>query len=132
MPVGARFLSYFFLSLMLIKVCIIPLVYLDFELRHDYIVKNLCINKSRPELHCDGKCYLAKRIAAAKEKEQQEAGRNFIFKLCETLAEPAGPFYTVLSEKPLMFAADKISFLYTSGLNGVTPVSGVFHPPLIS
>lgn len=129
---GTRFLSVFFLSLMLIKVCIIPLIYLDFELRHDYIVKNLCINKSRPELNCDGKCYLAKRIAAAKEKEQQEAGQNFISKLCETLAEPAGPFRVALPEHPFIPVSDKISFSYTSGLNGVTPVSGVFHPPLIS
>ncbi len=129
---GARFLSVFFLSLMLLKVCIIPLIYLDFELRRDYIVKNLCINKNRPELHCDGKCYVAKRIAAAREKEQQEAEQNFIFKLCETLAEPVRPFHAVLPANPLMPFPDKISFLYTPGLNGLTPVSGIFHPPLIS
>lgn len=117
---------------MLIKVCIIPLIYLDFELRHDYIVKNLCINKSRPQLNCDGKCYLAKRIAAAQEKEQQEAERNFISKLCETVAEPIRPFHAALPENPLTLVSAEISFLYTSGLNGVTPVSGVFHPPLIS
>ncbi len=37
-----------------------------------YIAKVLCVNKNRPSLHCDGKCYLAKKLKAAEEKEQKQ------------------------------------------------------------
>ena len=38
-----------------------------FKLNREYIAKVLCENRKRPELHCDGKCYLAKKL-----KQQQE------------------------------------------------------------
>jgi hypothetical protein len=33
-----------------------------FELNRDYIVKNLCENRDKPELRCCGKCYLQKQL----------------------------------------------------------------------
>ncbi len=33
-----------------------------FELRRDYIAEHFCINRDRPELECDGKCYLRARM----------------------------------------------------------------------
>jgi hypothetical protein len=33
-----------------------------FTLRHDYIAEHLCINRDRPELECDGKCYLMRQM----------------------------------------------------------------------
>ncbi|HSC54241.1 MAG TPA: hypothetical protein VLC98_11485 [Phnomibacter sp.] len=38
------------------------------------IASKYCENKKRPMLHCDGKCYLAKKIAAAEKQESKEAG----------------------------------------------------------
>jgi CarboxypepD_reg-like domain len=37
-------------------------VYLDFEMRKDYIIKNLCENRFKPQLNCNGQCYLAKKL----------------------------------------------------------------------
>lgn len=37
----------------------------DYIVRWDYYAKVLCENKDRPELHCDGKCILAQKMAAA-------------------------------------------------------------------
>jgi hypothetical protein len=60
-----------------IKTLLVPVVYLDFELRKDYIVQHLCENRFKPELHCDGKCYLAKTLSKiAEEKAQNEAERQ--------------------------------------------------------
>lgn len=125
----SRLMSYFFFTLMLIKVCIMPLIYLDFELRHDYIVKNFCINKNRPQLNCDGKCYLAKRIAAAKEKEEREAERNFVYQLCETIAEPIRPVFA-FGKCDTAETQVTVSFDYLPNLKGRILTSGVFHPPL--
>ncbi|MGH2622203.1 MAG: hypothetical protein ACRDE7_00885 [Sphingobacterium sp.] len=38
----------------------------------DYIKEYFCINQDKPMLHCDGTCYLAKKIAEAKKKQQSE------------------------------------------------------------
>jgi hypothetical protein len=36
------------------------------------IANRYCVNKKRPTLHCDGKCFLAQKIKAAEEKNQPE------------------------------------------------------------
>lgn len=41
----------------------------DYVANYEYIVTVLCENKDRPELNCDGKCYLAKQF----EKQQEES-----------------------------------------------------------
>ncbi len=42
---------------------LIPLA--EYAVNYDYIVNSLCVNKSKPELHCNGKCYLGKELAKA-------------------------------------------------------------------
>lgn len=42
----------------------------EYIINYDYIVTNLCENKNRPELDCDGKCYLSKLLA--EENGQKE------------------------------------------------------------
>ncbi|WP_090157327.1 hypothetical protein [Dyadobacter soli] len=43
-----------------------------FKLNREYIAKVLCENRKRPELHCDGKCYLAKKLKQQQEKQDKE------------------------------------------------------------
>lgn len=40
-----------------------------FNLNRSYIAQNLCINKSRPWLHCNGRCYLMRKLKQAADKE---------------------------------------------------------------
>ncbi|WP_026998102.1 hypothetical protein [Flectobacillus major] len=42
-----------------------------YQVNKSYIAKELCINRNKPQLHCDGKCFLAKKLKAAEEKEQK-------------------------------------------------------------
>src|SRR5690606_923264 len=42
-----------------------------FELNQQYIIEYFCVNKDKPMLHCDGKCYLAKKLKEAEEKEKK-------------------------------------------------------------
>ena len=42
----------------------------QYAINKEYISKNLCINKDRPKLHCNGKCQLMKKLA---EEEKQNA-----------------------------------------------------------
>ena len=40
-----------------------------YELNKAYITEMFCVNKSRPSLQCDGKCFLMKKL---KQQDQQE------------------------------------------------------------
>ena len=41
----------------------------------DFIAKNLCENRDKPMMHCDGKCCLKKKLAQ-QSKEQLPSSRN--------------------------------------------------------
>lgn len=112
---------------MLVKVWVIPLLYLDFEIRRDYIVKNLCINRNRPQMHCNGKCYLAKKMAALEEQEKRQAERDYISQILDhvldyqnQVAIPPQISYKVHS---------LLSFNYVSPPFARVPLDDVFHPP---
>jgi hypothetical protein len=47
-------------------------VYAAFGLNQKFISTNLCENRSKPWLHCNGHCYLMKKIKQAEEKEKSE------------------------------------------------------------
>lgn len=45
------------------------LPYVEYALNQAYIAEVLCINKERPQLKCDGKCYLNAQLQKAAEPE---------------------------------------------------------------
>lgn len=51
-------------------------IFAGFELNQKYITENLCINKSKPWLHCNGKCYYKKNISQSEESEKKQAGKD--------------------------------------------------------
>ncbi len=56
----------FFSILMLLAFAVRPAYYVGqfsyYAANIDYIIETYCINKERPQLNCDGKCYLAKQL----------------------------------------------------------------------
>lgn len=49
----------------------------SYELNKSAIVERFCVNKSQPELKCDGKCYLAQQLKAEREKQEQNSKYSF-------------------------------------------------------
>lgn len=47
------------------------IVLLEYYANKDFIKRVLCINTRRPEMHCDGKCYLMTKLKAAEKAEKQ-------------------------------------------------------------
>jgi phosphorylcholine metabolism protein LicD len=74
-------IALFLLFLISFKILVVPFVYLDFELRKEYIIHNLCENRFKPQLHCDGKCYLAKQL----QKVAEDNARNETQKQSDTV-----------------------------------------------
>lgn len=43
----------------------------EYIVAYDYIIAELCENRDRPELGCDGTCYLSKQLAQEFQEESQ-------------------------------------------------------------
>ena len=115
---------------MLVKVWVIPLLYLDFEIRREYIVANLCENKNRPQMHCNGKCYLAKRIAALDEQEKRQAEKTYMSRLIDQVMDHRAVFS--FAQQPA--AAELLPRAVFSLASCFIPriaADDIFHPPLV-
>ncbi len=90
----------------------------------DFIAKNLCENRSKPKLHCDGKCCLKKKLAK-EGKEQAPGQRNQKEEQNITL------FYS--SERFVMkeyhVAVTPIKYFNFNELETIAYHGSVFHPP---
>lgn len=43
----------------------------NYVINQDYIAEYLCINKDKPEMHCDGKCYLMQMLEEQSNEKKQ-------------------------------------------------------------
>ena len=98
----------------------------EYKLNKNYIAKNLCINKAKPKLHCNGKCQMMKKLA--EEEKQNSSDNTTKIKTTETV------FYNEISNPVL----PEVSFT-TRSYNEepplkkyVSPVPSIFHPPALA
>ena len=116
-----------FLFLLLTQTFSKWLVVLDYSIIKEYISKNLCENRTKPKLHCNGKCQLMKKMAAEENQTNNGSSGNPVVKL--SFSE------VLLSDSPM------ILFLFSSAINSnynslyivktSSPfITSIFHPPL--
>ncbi|ACT93462.1 hypothetical protein [Dyadobacter fermentans] len=43
-----------------------------YNVNKEYITRVLCQNRDKPQLHCNGKCYLAKKLKEQQKKQDQQ------------------------------------------------------------
>ncbi len=113
--------------ILIIRMMAMPLLYLDYNLRKDFIKKNLCENRFRPALHCNGQCYLAKRIAATEQKETTEKGADLAKILFEI---PCTPLASTAITFPLYFRLYRICYPSYCNLYNVQFFAVAFKPPI--
>jgi hypothetical protein len=66
--------AYLLSALVLLQTFSRELLVVDFTLNQATITARFCVNKARPQLHCDGKCYFAKQLKKQEERESKSAG----------------------------------------------------------
>ncbi|SHF19027.1 hypothetical protein [Pedobacter caeni] len=49
---------------------------LAFKLNQDYIANALCENKDKPQMHCNGRCVLAKKLKQAEQNEEKQRAQS--------------------------------------------------------
>lgn len=99
-------------------------VYAGFEMNQRYIAAELCVNKDKPQLHCNGKCYLMKKLKQAEEKEQKQERQFQKLQLQEALW--VRPF--VFKNYPV--AEFILHVPLCTGMPSTSAVS-IFHPPQV-
>lgn len=111
------------ISVLLIQSLSTSLILFHFKINQVEIATELCENKTKPEMHCEGKCYLEKQIKADEEShaDDQQLRVEFlslIFTFKDLVSEivPATPL-KVKQEFP---------YIVSNISNGIKPI---FHPP---
>jgi len=98
-------------------------IYAEFELNQKFIAAKLCENRDKPEMHCNGKCYLMKKLKEAEEKEKKQ----------EQAAQKKGIQDFCIVNNPLVitFQALKLKKQKPANLPFKLPKisTEIFHPP---
>ncbi len=119
-----RFCTYMLLLTLTLQSFYRSIMTVDYQIHlPEYLAK--CINKDRPQLHCDGQCVLMKKI---NEKEKEETKENLV----------------VYEYSSLYVHKERTTYLIHQPNKEITPLQGspyrinylfdyhtaIFHPPL--
>lgn len=99
--------------------------YYQFNIK--YIVENYCVNKDKPELHCNGKCYLMQQLNKASSQKGKTTAAIF-----ETSFLPV--FFQPIQDYAFSFTTEELfykSFGYFSALKNSQFYSEIDPPPKI-
>ncbi|HAK78786.1 MAG TPA: hypothetical protein DCR35_05275 [Runella sp.] len=109
-----RHIALFLLLLVSFKTLVVPFVYLDFELRKEYIISHLCENRFKPQLHCDGKCYLAKQLHKVAEDNARQETQKQTDTVKKLLQEVFDETFLTFLALPLCYILKERLFFYQS------------------
>ncbi|HEY6977251.1 MAG TPA: hypothetical protein VH396_13235 [Chitinophagaceae bacterium] len=121
-----RFIAFFFMLVFLGEIFDGGVIMVDFYVNQSYIAKNLCENRDKPQMHCNGKCQLEKKMEQESKKDQESPERrsdnkNEIVLSSESFA-PAVPSNCWLETKN----KNKIP---SSIAKSIDRSFDIFHPP---
>jgi len=100
------------------------LVLVDYQANKEYIMKVLCINRDKPQLHCEGKCQLTKKLKSQHDTDKQanERGQKQEVQLnlfCQSLFSFPVTHFATITTQPTAYTFSHTSVAYHS----------IFHPP---
>ena len=61
-------MCFLLVSVFLLQTFNSSIILTDYQINKDYIAKVLCVNKSKPKMHCNGKCHLKNELNKAEKK----------------------------------------------------------------
>jgi hypothetical protein len=102
-----------------------------YYVNQEYVTEELCENQDRPELDCNGQCYLMKQLALSegnddsKSDEQQVPVNPFKLKV-ETPIFAQISFFDIASDIETNKKRD--GFFYSDYFS-LSHISDIFHPP---
>lgn len=123
-----RLLAYFFTVLFLLQAFGRELLVLNFAVNQQALSAQHCVNKARPRLHCNGKCYLTRQLRRA-ENAPLKAPASTLAKA--TLEVVAPPYFRLAGPTWMGTVASRPYAPLVVGLGAAGPLRGIFHPPAL-
>ena len=93
-----------------------------YELNQPEIARLLCVNKAKPQMNCQGKCFLKKQLQKAQETDQK-AKKTLSFPLDDFISSASLPTVVQQIASITSFAA------FLPNLYALLASNSVFHPP---
>ncbi len=97
-----------------------------FNINRNYIARVLCENRDRPQLNCNGKCYLAKKLKQQQDKKDKETTERV------SNMPVAHLFHLVMNRfsfLPKTFNAKKQCLFFYHLPVYISPLFGILRPP---
>ncbi|MBC6611801.1 hypothetical protein H8B15_12775 [Hymenobacter sp. BT507] len=120
-----RWFAVFLTALVLLQTFSQELRVVDYQLHKERITKLFCVNKARPQLHCNGKCHLAKQLRKAADEEGKAPNGAVVKLKFEAL-----PLLRVHVARQVFYAVVSRRFAPRRAVHYTfSPEHGIFHPP---
>lgn len=117
-----RILSYLLLTGFVLQIFSKQLIFADYQLNKSFIAAVLCENKSKPQMHCEGKCHLKKELAADDSRQQGNTSK--------VKTGPEVLFSQLNSECTFKLSPDVVQLWFMEPVANLPQFSSsVFHPP---
>ena len=97
------------------------MVCISFTLNRDYISKNLCENRHKPKLHCNGKCHFIKSLKKENKKENLPSNIKTNLEIQFFSEKTNGFSFSNIYSGEVLFAYSECKTVY--------PVFSFFIPP---
>lgn len=94
----------------------------DYLLNKEYIAKVLCINRDKPEMHCNGKCHLAKQLKAQEEGERGNQKSGVHIDESDSEVQPAETLIIISYSSEVEHPQAELTF-------SVGCIDSIDHPP---
>jgi hypothetical protein len=102
----------------------VVLITVNFKINQDYFAE-ICTNKDKPEMKCNGKCHLKKQIQEH-EKEESSKDKQISEKEYQLFIQSI----SILKKEPAIIGSDK-QLAYSEPLHPIQHSIDIFHPPKI-
>ncbi|WP_262152751.1 hypothetical protein [Chryseobacterium foetidum] len=104
------------------------LPFISYAVNYDYITKELCENKDKPELLCKGKCYLTKELAKTAQGQVNKSSQKINLNSIDVfvIIEEFNDSFTLISQ----LLRENISVFNTDSYNSII-YNKLFRPPSV-
>ena len=118
-------LSYLFFTIYLLTLVKPMFPVLDYIANYDYIATQLCENRDKPILDCNGKCYVAKKI----ENNNPQSDHNLV-PIVEFEKYVFKEFQLDLKSELIQVSTNSSHYYYLQNFNDAH-LSALFRPPIV-
>lgn len=116
--------SLFILTFLIVFKPLFPIV--EYLVNYEYISKVLCVNKEKPIMACNGKCYLMSELAKSADTEKPISDKKVVVKEVELFFFQEANI--LFSENNAIVQKPKLNTNYSNLYSYLNSYS-VFHPP---